>query len=395
MKTYYEPGARLDNGIPLCVPELHGNELAYVTDCIESGWVSSVGAYVGRFETMCAAAAGARHAVATVSGTAALHVALLVAGVAPDDEVVTSTLTFIAPANAIRYTGAWPVFIDAEPRYWQMDVARLAAFFADDCTFDGAVLRNVRSGRRVKAILPVSVLGHPVELDAILELARHYGLAVIEDATESLGARYNERPVGSAADLSCFSFNGNKLATTGGGGMIVTNDAAFAQRARYLTTQAKDDPIEYVHGEIGFNYRRTNVAAAIGVAQLEQLAGFVSTKRANAARYAAALGGQPGIRVMPEAPWASSSFWLYTIRVDEAVFGRSSRMLLEWLAQANIQARPLWQPMHRSPAHAGAQSSGGAVADALCRDALSVPSSVGLTAAELAAVVDAIRRAAR
>jgi perosamine synthetase len=389
------PGALLENGIPLCVPELRGRELAYVTDCIESGWVSSVGAYVTRLEQMCAEAADAGCAVATASGTAALHIALLVAGVAPDDEVVTSTLTFIAPANAIRYAKAWPVFIDAESRYWQMDVARLTAFFAQDCAFDGSHLLNVRSGRRVRAILPVSILGHPVQLDEILDLARRYNLAVIEDATESLGARYKGRPLGGGADLSCFSFNGNKLVTTGGGGMIVTNDPAFAHRARYLTTQAKDDPIEYVHGEVGYNYRLTNVAAAIGVAQLEQLADFVSAKRANAARYADELSGLAGITLMREAPWASSSFWLYTILVDEPVFGCSSRELMRLLAKARIQSRPLWQPMHRSPAHAGAQSIGGAVAETLCRDALSLPSSVGLSPDQLSAVVDVIRGAAR
>jgi perosamine synthetase len=387
----FEPGARLENFIPLCVPELRGRELEYVRDCIESSWVSSVGAYVTRFEEMCAAIAGTRYAVATVTGTAALHVALLAAGVLPGDEVVTSALTFIAPANAIRYTGAWPVFVDAEPRYWQLDVERLAAFLADDCVFDGTVLRNARSGRRVRAILPVSILGHPVQLDEIIALARRYHLTVIEDATESLGASYQGRPVGGGADVSCFSFNGNKLTTTGGGGMIVTNDGALARRARYLTTQAKDDPIEYVHGEIGFNYRLTNVAAAIGVAQLEQLTDFVAAKRANAARYANEFGKLAGITLMPQAPWAASSFWLYTVLIDEAVFGCSSRAVRVALDAARIQTRPLWQPMHRSPAHAGAFVLGGAVADRLCRDALSLPSSVGLRASELSAVADAIR----
>ena len=391
----YEPGARIEGGIPLCVPEIRGNEWEYVREALDTGWVSSVGAYVTRFEEGLARVCGLEHAVATVNGTAALHVALQCAGVEPGDEVLVSTLTFIAPANAIRYAGAFPVFIDAEPEYWEMDPAAVARFVEGACEWDGTTLRDRETGRRVRAILPVDVLGSPVDLDPILELARRYGLAVVEDATESLGTRYKNAPAGKRADVACFSFNGNKLITTGGGGMIVTDDAALAKRARYLTTQAKDDPVEYVHGEVGYNYRLTNVQAAIGVAQLERLDEYVAIKRANAARYTALLADVPGIEPMREAPYATSTFWLFTVLVDAKRFGMSSRDLLARLGSASIQARPLWQPMHRSPAHAGARAVGGSVAERLCRDALSLPSSVGLTAAQLDAVVSAIRGAAR
>ncbi len=389
----YEPGARLEGGVPLCVPEIRGNEGRYVQECLDTGWVSSVGSYVTAFEEAVARAAGKAHGVATNSGTAALHMALLCAGVEPGDAVLCSTMTFIAPANAIRYAGAHPIFVDAEPAYWQMDPAAVRDFCENACTFDGTVLREAASGRRVRALLPVSVLGHPVDLVPLRVIADRFGLALVEDTTESLGASYHDRPVGAGADISCFSFNGNKLITTGGGGMLCTDDAAVAKRARYLTTQAKDDPIEYVHGAVGYNYRLTNIQAAMGVAQLESLDAYVAAKRDNAAFYREHLADVPGIGSMPEAPWARSSFWLYTVTVDEALFGMSSRALLAKLGEAKIQARPLWQPMHRSPAHPGATAVGGAVADRLCRDALSLPSSVGLTPEQRAFVVAAVRGA--
>lgn len=378
--------------IPLCVPQVDGNEWRYVKDCLDTGWVSSVGSYVERFEAGLAEALGGGSAVATSSGTAALHVALLVAGVEPDDEVLVSALTFIAPANAIRYVGAWPVFVDAEPMHWQMCPDKLRRFVEHECVVRAGVLRNRATGRRVRAILPVHILGHPADLDPILELARRFGLAVIEDATESLGATYRERPVGTFGAVACFSFNGNKLLTTGGGGMLVSSDATLASRARYLTTQAKDDPIEYVHGAIGFNYRLTNVQAAMGVGQLERLQEFLTAKRRIAERYSTGLAGVPGCTPMREAPWARSAHWLYTVLIDERQFGISARALLAALAERGIQSRPLWQPLHRSPAHAGAQSTDCPVADALHRDALSLPCSVGLDVDGQDRVIREIRR---
>lgn len=391
----FEPGAPIEDGVPLCVPEIRGHEWQYVKECLDSGWISSVGSYVTRFEEACAAATGTKHAVATINGTAALHAALLAAGVEPGDEVLVSALTFIAPANAVRYAGAWPVFIDAESRFWQMDPSLVEQFLTDRCTFDGQTVRNKSTGRRVRAILPVDVLGHPVDLDPLIELARRYALRVIEDATESLGARYKGVAIGGQGDAACLSFNGNKLVTTGGGGMIVTNDDAIARKARYLTTQAKDDPIEYVHGAVGYNYRLTNVLAAIGCAQLEKLDEYAQAKRDNAHRYARLLESLPGITTMHEAPWAQSTFWLFTILVDESSFGMSSRELLRRLAVAKIQTRPLWQPMHRSRAHQGSAFVGTGVADVLCRDALSLPSSVGLTLQQLESVVESISSAAK
>lgn len=381
--------------IPLCAPEIRGNEWAYVKECLDTNWVSSVGTYVDRFERALADASGARFAVATASGTSALHTALMVAGVGADDEVLVSTLTFIAPANAIRYVGAWPVFIDADPDYWQMDPVRVAEFLERGCERRGGGLHDRATGRRVRAIVPVHVMGHPVDMAPIMELARRYDLIVIEDATESLGARYRGTPVGHIGDVACFSFNGNKLITTGGGGMLVTDREDWARRAKYLTTQAKDDPVEFEHGAIGYNYRLTNVQAAIGVAQMEQLADYLAAKRRIADAYDAALGGVPGITPMRQAPWATSAWWLYTILVDAPAFGMDSRALLRHLGARQIQTRPLWQPIHQSKAHLGTEPALGCpVAERLHRDALSLPCSVGLAAEQQSRVIDTILAAA-
>ncbi len=392
--TSSEPGAPAQpGGIPLCVPEIRGNEWKYVKECLDTNFVSSVGPFVNRFERMMAERIGARFAVATTTGTAALHVALLVAGVRPDDEVLVSTLTFIAPVNAIRYVGAWPVFIDSEPAHWQMDPARVQDFLERECRAEDGQLRNARTGRRVAAILPVHILGHPVDMDPIVDIARRFGLAVIEDATESLGARYRERNVGALGDVACFSFNGNKIVTTGGGGMLVTDNEAWAARAKYLTTQAKDDPVEFKHHAVGFNYRLTNVQAAIGVAQLEMLDEYIAAKRRIADVYATALGDVPGLTPMREAKWAFSSCWMFTALVNADVYPMDRRRLHERLRASGIDTRPLWQPAHASTAHLDAERRPCPVADRLNAQAISLPSSVGLTAEQQARVIDTVRRA--
>lgn len=380
--------------IPLSVPEIQGNEWKYVKDCLDTGWVSSVGEYVGRFERLIASAVQAPFAVATSSGTSALHVALLVSGVEPDDEVLVSTLTFIAPVNAIRYAGAWPVLIDAEPDCWQIDTQKLTNFLRMNCEFSRGELRNRRTGRRVKAILPVHILGHPADMDPILSVAREFGLVVIEDATECLGAKYKGKHTGTIGDIACFSFNGNKIITTGGGGAIVTSNPKWASRAKYLTTQAKDDPIEYVHNEIGYNYRLTNIQAALGCAQIERLDDYIDTKRTIAERYRNGLKDIPGVVTMPAAPWAESIFWLYTILVNEEHFGMDSRCLIKELEARSIQTRPLWQPMHRSPVHSRCEASSCETADRLYSQAVSLPCSVGLGESDQGYVIASIAQLA-
>ena len=379
-----------DGFIPLVVPEIHGNEWRYIKECLDTNWVSSVGPFVERFESEIAALVGTRFAVATVNGTAALHVALLLAGVKPEDEVLVSTLTFIAPVNAIRYVGAWPVFIDAEPDYWQLDPSAVVDFLQRGCRWHKGALYNRLTERRVSAVIPVHILGHPVDLDPIIEIARKYNLKVIEDATEGLGATYRGRPLGSIGDIGCFSFNGNKIITTGGGGMLVTSSEEWARKAKYLTTQAKDDPTEYVHSEIGYNYRLTNLLAAMGCAQLEQLEMFIAAKQCIASRYAEGLR-LPGISLMKEASWASSSWWLYTVLVDNTAFGTDSRQLMRSLNSKKIQTRPLWQPIHLSGAHRGRSVMKMPIAEKLYQQALSLPCSAGLSEEEQSRVIEEVR----
>ncbi len=377
--------------IPLCEPQIQGNEWKYIKESLDTNWVSSAGPFVSRFENMLADLVGIRHGVATASGTAALHIALLVAGVEPDDEVLVPTLTFIAPVNAIKYIGAIPVLIDAEPNYWQIDTEKVAQFLRQECLWKDGVLRNKVSGRRVKAILPVHILGHPADMDPIMEMAEAYNLLVIEDAAESLGSKYKERKVGMIGDLACFSFNGNKIVTSGSGGMIVTDNKHFAERAKYLTLQAKDDPHEYIHNEVGYNYRLTNVHAALGCAQIERLDEFVLAKRQTGFKYRKALADIRGITVMAEAPWAESTYWLNTILIDGAEFGLSSREVIKELGHRDIQARPLWQPLHRSLAHSDCRAYETGVADTLYEKAVSLPSSVGLTSEDLDRVTSVIQ----
>jgi perosamine synthetase len=383
----------MNNFIPLCVPELRGNELKYLKQCVDTNWVSYVGSFVSDFEKSMAAFAGTRHAVATNSGTAALHIALLVAGVEPNDEVLVSDLTFIAPANAIRYCNAWPVFMDVTPDYWQMDAQKVKDFLEKECRTENRRLVNRTSGRRVSAIVPVHILGHPVDIAPIVELARKYGLRVIEDATEALGAEYHGRPVGSLADLACFSYNGNKIITTGGGGMINTDNDAWAARAKYLTTQARDHGEEYIHESIGYNYRLTNLQAAVGLAQMELLPGYVEIKRAIAARYREAFQDIPGITVQPEAPYAKSTFWLYTLLINDSADGAARRAVNNALTRASIQARPLWAPIHEQRPYVDCQAYRIEVTNALYQRGLSLPCSVGLTEEDQRRVCDAVKQA--
>jgi perosamine synthetase len=387
-----EAGARAQvDVIPLSEPALRGNEWRYVKECLDTNWVSSVGPFVSRFEEMIRERIGVASAVAVVNGTAALHLALRVAGIERDDEVVLPSLTFIAPANAVRYLGAWPVFVDVDHKTGQIDPQRLAEFLANDCTRADGQLRNKHTGRRVRGVLPVDILGHPADLDLIVEIAHRHDLVVVEDATESLGARYKDSPVGNRADVACLSFNGNKIITTGGGGMLLTNRAEWAERARHLSTQAKSDPVEYAHDDVGYNYRLTNVLAAIGVAQLEQLDERVAARRRVADGYSTALAAQPGVAVPTEAPWAFSTYWLYTVRIDAEAYGVDSRALLRRLGAVGIQARPLWEPLHRSAVHRESYAAPAPVAEAWYREAVSLPSSASLTAEQQRRVIDSIR----
>jgi perosamine synthetase len=375
--------------IPNAVPHLAGNEWRYVKECLDTNWVSSVGPFVDRFEREVAAWAGVPHAVATVNGSAALHVALLAAGVARDDEVLLPAFTFVSTAHAVAYCGAHPVFMDSETTSWGMDPEKVAAFLAEECLVKDGRVVNRASGRTVRALLPVHLYGHPCDLDPFLELAARYPLVVVEDSAEALGATYKGRRVGVEGLAGCLSFNGNKIITTGGGGMVLTRDQALAARVRRLTTQARGSALEFEHDEIGYNYRLTNLAAALGVAQLEQLDRFVEDKRRTATHYRTALAGVRGVTVFGEASWARSTYWMASVLLDERACA-DVRALVRELNDDGIGARPLWRPLHRQPAFVGAQQYRVEVADRLYARGLSLPCSVGITAEQRDAVVQAL-----
>lgn len=389
------PGAPpADGGIALATPDIGETERRFVDESLRSGWVA-YGPFVERFEHEVRRVVGVEHAVGVASGTAALHLALLASGVRPDDEVLVSTLTFISPAFAIRYAGAWPVCVDAERSYRQLDPAVLGSFLREECERRDGVLVRTATGRRVSAVVAVDVLGHPAPFDEVNALAAEFGLAVVEDAAEGLGARWRDRSCGALAPIACLSFNGNKIVTAGSGGMVVTDDEAVASRVRYLATQAKDDPLEYVHGEVGFNYRLSNVHAALGFGQLLRLDEFVAAKRRIAARYADGLADVPGLELPREADGAFCTHWLYTLHVHAEEFGCDSRALLGRLLASGVQARPLWQPLHRSPALRDAVPARACpVADELHRTGLSLPCSCGLSADDQDRVIELVRRAA-
>ncbi|HIF30705.1 MAG: LegC family aminotransferase [Pirellulaceae bacterium] len=369
--------------LPLCEPNIQGNEWAYVKECLDTAWVSSVGRFVDKFEQVAADYVGAKYAVAVVNGTAAIHAALVTVGVEPGDEVLCSDLTFVATANAIRHAGAHPVLVDAEEQHWQLDISLLEKFAEERCQPSEQGLRNRNTGRIIRAIVPVHVLGGAVDMSRLNKWASKWNVVVVEDAAEALGADYRGRRVGTMGTMGCFSFNGNKVITCGGGGIIVTDDLKLAERAKHLTTTAKVPGEEYVHTEIGFNYRLPNVLAAIGCAQMELLDQFVDAKRQTAARYREALGSLEGIKLWDAPAEVNATYWLHTIRVDAQRFGCSARQLMAHLANLNIQCRPLWQPMHLSPAHQACDSILNGVSTRLFDECLSIPSSVSLTSSQI------------
>lgn len=362
--------------IPVFAPWLSDNVRRYVLDCIDTGWISSLGEYVGRFEREFARFCEARHAVATSNGTTALHLALATLGVGPGDEVLVPDLTFVATANVVRYTGATPVLVDADPVTWALDPAEAA--------------RKV--SRRTRVIMPVHVYGHPADLDPLLALGAEHGLVVLEDAAEAHGARYKGRRVGALGRIGAFSFYGNKIITTGEGGMLVTNDGALAERAAFLRDHAMDRKRRYYHPEIGFNYRMTNIQAAIGCAQLEQAEAILDRRKAIAAAYEAGLAGISGLGRPPAEPWAENVYWMYSVLVEDA-FGRDRDAVREGLRARGVDSRPFFVPLHELPPYRSDFPF--PVATRLSRRGINLPSGTGLGLEEIATVCQALRDLAR
>ena len=367
-----------DGNVVLHEPCMRGNEWNYLKECLDTNFVSSVGQFVDRFEADLAAFTGARHAVAVVNGTAALHVALQLAGVQPGDEVLTPALSFAATSNSIAYCGATPHFLDSEERTLGLDARAAREYLAGITELRGGVCVNRTTGRAIRAIVPMHCFGHPVDIESLLALAHDFRLEVVEDAAESLGSYYHGRHTGTFGKLGTLSFNGNKTITTGGGGAILTNDATLGRRAKHLTTTAKvPHRWEYRHDELGYNYRMPNINAALGCAQLEQLPRLLEAKRNLHTRYAAAFAGIRGARLMDEPEDCRSNFWLQALLLDAAHEGERDAVLAA-TNDAGVMTRPIWVLNHRLPAFAAAPRMPLTVAQSLERRVINIPSSAQL-----------------
>jgi dTDP-4-amino-4,6-dideoxygalactose transaminase len=369
--------------IYLSPPDVGPAERELLLEAFDSGWIAPLGPHVDAFEEDVARFVGVKHAVALSSGTAGLHLALINLGVGAEDEVLTSSLTFAATVNAIRYVGATPVFVDSDAASWNMNPSLLAE----------ELERRARIGKLPKAVLVVDLYGQPASYDALLPHCDRYGVPLIEDAAEALGATYRGRHAGAFGRVGVFSFNGNKIITTSGGGMLVTDDDEMAARARHLATQAREPAAHYEHKDVGYNYRLSNLLAAIGRGQLRALPEKIERRRAIFERYERELGALPGVSFMPELRGARSTRWLTCITLDPVEFGCDRERVREHLAAADIEARPVWKPMHLQPVFAGFPKVGGSVSAALFARGLCLPSGSSLSEADQTRVVQGVLEA--
>mgnify|MGYP000506710807 CR=1 FL=1 len=362
-------------------PHMSGREQNYVADAFATNWIAPVGPYVDQFEQAVCEITGAKHAAALTSGTAALHLALILAGVGVDDAVLVSTFTFSASVNPIVQLGARPVFVDSEPSSWNLDPELL----------EQTLRRRAEAGVLPKALVVVHLYGQCADLDPIVALCDRYGVALIEDAAEALGSTYRGRSAGTFGKIGFFSFNGNKILTTSGGGMLVSDDGELVAHARKLATQARDPAPHYEHTEVGYNYRLSNVLAAIGCGQLEVLEERVTARRAVFEAYVGGLGDLPGVRFMPEADWGHHTRWLTTLTIDPQRAGVDREAVRLALEAEKIEARPVWKPMHLQPVFRGSEAVGGGVAEGLFEQGLCLPSGSAMSEEQLARVVGVIR----
>lgn len=381
--------------IPLSVPYLDGSELKNVTECIASGWISSAGGFVNRFESAVAKFSHSKYAVSCINATAGLFIALKLSGVRENDEVVVPALTFIAPVNTVKYLAAEPVFMDCDD-YLNLDVHKLNDFCLRECRLTKSGLQNKKSGRIVKAVVPVHVFGNPCDMEGIMQVAKKYKLKVIEDATESFGAYYTKgtyrnRFTGTIGDFGVYSFNGNKIITTGGGGMIVTGKKNTAENARYLTNQAKDDPVNSIHNEIGYNFRLSSLQAAVGLAQLGKIGRFIKTKKKNYELYKNGFRDIDGLSMLG-IPYATSpNYWFCALLIEEARYGLNRRLLMQKLTQKGIETRPIWRLNHLQKPYRCNQAYKIEKALWFWERTLNIPSSSNLSEGEAMRVISAIR----
>ncbi|MFV2039802.1 MAG: DegT/DnrJ/EryC1/StrS family aminotransferase [Acidimicrobiales bacterium] len=358
-----------------------GDELGLVREAFESNWIAPLGPHVDGFERELADRVGVAHAAALSSGTAALHLAQILLGVDSGDDVVCPTLTFVASANAITYVGANPVFVDACAETWNLDPQLLRAELEE----------GARQGRLPKSLIAVDISGQCAHYDPIVAVCEEFGVALIEDAAEALGATYRGRPAGSFGRMGIFSFNGNKIITASGGGMLVSQDQDEVEKARHLATQARDPAPHYQHSKIGYNYRMSNIAAAIGRGQLRVLGDRVQARRANFNHYHRQLSDLPGVEFMPEAPYGRCTRWLTCLTIDPEAFGATRENVRLALEAEDIEARPVWKPMHLQPVFQGCKVYGGDVAESLFERGLCLPSGSSLTEEDRWRVIEIVR----
>ena len=357
--------------IPVAEVQIGEREKAYVNDCLESGWVSSLGKYVTAFEEAFARFCGCRYGVAACNGTTALHLALVALKIGPGDEVIVPSLTFVATGNVVVYTGARPVLVDCDPYTWTMDPQAVAAAITP----------------RTRAIIPVHLYGHPVDMDPILDLARQHDIAVIEDAAEAHGARYKGRRVGSLGLMACFSFYGNKIITTGEGGMVVTDDQGLAEAQAWLRDHAMSKERRYWHPAVGYNYRLTNIQAALGLGQLERIDEILAHKLRVARAYTQRLAGQAGLTLPPQAPWAESVYWMYSVLIQDE-FGRTRDEVMAGLRAAGVDSRPFFHPLHTMPPYQTGLCL--PVCEDVAARGINLPSSPGLSDEQIGYICDAL-----
>lgn len=388
------PAPAAEATVTLHRPSFTGREWHYLRQCLDSGWVSAAGPFGGRFERAVAEYVGVQHAVATVTGSAALHVALQLVGLRPGESVIIPDLTFIAPLHAVRQCGGHPVLIDAEAHTWQIDPELVEAYLREDCVTRHGRTSDRRSGRRVRALVATHLLGLPCAIERLVEVARRHGLAVVEDAAQAMGVRVRDRHVGTFGDVGVLSFNGSKIITAGGGGMLVTGDDRLAERARRLIHQASGDAGGRVRGELAFNYRLSSLQAALGLAQLEQLDAFLTRQRRIAGRYARALRAIAGVVPMPAPRHARPSYWLYAMRLAERRVGARDAVIRRLAAQG-VEAKSLWRPMHALPANRSCGRRGGQQAARLYAQTICLPCRPGLTDAEQELCIRAVQAAVK
>lgn len=359
-------------------PCFNGNEWLYLKECLDTGWVSSVGKFVDKFEEQLAAYTGAGRAVAVVNGTAALHICLKLVGVKPGDEVLVPALTFVATANAVAYCEAVPHFVDSEEKTLGLNPYKLAGYLDEITEIRPEGCFNRQTGRRIKAVVPVHTFGHPVDLDSLVKVAHKFKLELVEDAAESLGSYYKGRHTGTQGRVSALSFNGNKIITTGGGGAILTSDKSLAKQAKHLTTTAKvPHKWAFIHDQTGYNYRLPNINAALGCAQLEQLPGYLGKKRALAEKYRQAFAGMEGIKFFTEPDFARSNYWLNVLLLDEEYAGQRDA-LLEMSNNEGIMTRPAWVLMNKLPMFKDCPRMDLSVAESLENRIINIPGSASL-----------------